>query len=233
MGLVNNLGGMGPDLTLPEEIRYKNVATVDGGNVHLVITANDPTTTAAPRQRRWGRPHQQSGPESYKSANWNHREKGRKGQDFVAQYNGNRHRTDVIAIGSLSKGDFSFTFSFVNDDGDAVVMDKLPMTFYDLDGSTGVRGKSYEVVTTQDAVMLEALDGSLVTHSCASDSDNNLICTAKSATVEVDIPINFDELTDATKRAAITFFFENRSSFEITYTLNYAHRVFLFKPQCF
>jgi len=202
----NNLGGMGPEPGT-EEIRYPSVTTSDGKPVHLIITAGD----------------------TYHSANDGFKAKRTNGNDFVAKYNGDKYREDVMAIGSLAKGDFTFTFSFVNDEGEPVVIPFLPMTFFDLDGSTLAEagGKSYEVVTTADSAGMEYIKGSRVQHHCAAG-----FCTAESAKVEIKIPDNFDELSPETKKAAVTFFFKGKSSFDITYTLNYEHRVFLFKGQC-
>merc|ERR1712194_690914 len=102
------------------------------------------------------------------------------------------------------------------------------MTFFDLDGDTrGAGGKSYEVVTTADSAGMEYVIGSKVQHHC-----DDGFCTAESAKKEVKIPEDFDTLSPETRLAAVTFFFEGRSSFDITYTLNYEHRVFLFKGQC-
>jgi len=203
---TNNLGGMGPDIG-NKEMRYDSVTTSEGKPVHLIITTDD----------------------TYHSANHLFQEKRTNGDDFVAKYNGDKFRSDVMAIGSLAKGDFTFKFSFVNDEGEPVVIPFLPMTFFDLDGSTlaEARGKSYEVVTTADSAGIEYILGSKVKHHC-----DNGFCTAESAKVEIKIPPSFEHLSPETKKAAVTFFFKGKSSFDITYALNYPHRVFLFKGQC-
>jgi len=211
----NNLGGMGPTTTDAEEMRYKNVATVNGSAVNLVITTD-------------GTYYAKNSVKTFRSGSYT-----QTGQSFISKYNGGGPlgRSDVMAIGSLDKGAYTFTFKFENDAGEAVVIDNLPMTFFDLDGSTRVRGKSYEEVVTVDAVASLYVEGTHVTHSCVNKGDVRT-CSAQGAKVEVDIPANFDHLTAATKRAAITFFFKGKSSFDIKYTLNWDHRVFLFKGQC-
>lgn len=205
----NNLGGMGPGDDDSEQMRYDKVTTIDGEDVHLIITTDS----------------------TYKTKNDGYVAKRTTGNAFIAKYNGGgaTGRSDVMAIGSLAKGEFTFKFSFVDDNGAAVVIPFLPMTFFDLDGSTAreARGKSYEVVTTGDSAGIESVVGSKVVDDCALG-----FCTAHSAKVEIDIPNDFTHLTPETKKAAVTFFFEDKSSFDITYTLNYEHRVFLFKGQC-
>jgi len=205
----NNLGGMGPHADDLEQIRYDNVATIDNTDVHLIITTD----------------------EVYHSANDGFEAKNTNGNAFIAKYNGGGDggRSDVMAIGSLAKGSFKFNFAFVDDNGDPVVIPFLPMTFFDLDGSTSreALGKSYEVVYTTDSAGIEGLEGSLVTAECLAG-----LCTANSAKKEINIPSDFNHMDPDTKKAAVTFFFEGKSSFDITYTLNYEHRVFLFKGQC-
>jgi len=207
----NNLGGMGPTTTDAEEMRYKNVATVNGSAVNLVITTD-------------GTYYAKNSVKTFRSGSYT-----QTGQSFISKYNGGGPlgRSDVMAIGSLDKGAYTFTFKFENDAGEAVVIDYLPMTFFDLDGSTRVRGKSYEEVESDEAESILYVDGSHVKHTC-----DPAPCKAQGAKVEVEIPGNFDHLTPATKRAAVTFFFEGKSTFDIKYTLNYDHRVFLFKGQC-
>jgi len=212
----NNLGGMGPKTTDAKEMRYKNVATTaDGKAVNLVITTD-------------GTYYKKNLPKTFRSGSYT-----QTGKTFISKYNGGgpEGRSDVMAIGSLEKGAYTFNFKFENDAGEAVVIDYLPMTFFDLDGSTRVRGKSYEEVVTVDAAATLFVTGTHVKHSCVDVGDVTT-CSAQGAKVEVDIPANFDHLTAATKRAAITFFFKGKSSFDIKYTLNWDHRVFLFKGQC-
>jgi len=206
---ANNLGGMGPNYGDAEEMRYDKVTTIDGKDVHLIITTDS----------------------TYKTKNNRFKAKNTDGNAFIAKYNGGgtAGRSDVMAIGSLAKGEFTFKFSFVDDDDAEVVIPFLPLTFFDLDGSTAreAGGKSYEVVTTKDSAGIESVVGSKVVDVCAGDD-----CTANSAKVEITIPNDFNHMSDETKKAAVTFFFEGKSSFDITYTLNYEHRVFLFKGQC-
>lgn len=209
--VINNLGGMGPGRGSEKVIKYKHVTKVqvDGvwTPVNLVISPDN----------------------AYYQANIHKSAYGQTGKSFIGKYNGGgpRGRSDVMAIGSLAAGDFKFKFEFTDDKGTPVVVPHLPMTFFDLDGSTRVNGKSYEEIKTHDALATLYVDGTSVTHSCADG-----ICAAKGAKVEIEIPANFKHLTSKTKMAAITFFFKTTSSFEITYTLNWEHRVFLFNGMC-
>jgi len=204
--VINNLGGMGPGRG-DNVIKYKHVTKVDGKDVNLVISTDD----------------------TYYQANIAKSAYGQTGKSFIGKYNGGgpRGRSDVMAIGSLATGDFTLSFDFTDDDGNAVVVPHLPMTFFDLDGSTRVGGKSYEEIETHDALAILTVEGTKVTHSCAGG-----ICKSEGAKVEIDIPADFTHLTSTTKKAAITFFFESKSSFDITYTLNWEHRVFLFNGMC-
>jgi len=204
--VINNLGGMGPG-TGDNVIKYNHVTTVDGKPVNLIISTDD----------------------AYYQANKDKTAYSKTGKEFISQYNGGgpRGRSDVMAIGSLATGAFTLTFDFSDDDGNAVVVPHLPMTFFDLDGSTRVGGKSYEEIETHDALAILTVDGTKVTHGCVGDK-----CKSEGAKVEIDIPANFKHLTSATKKAAITFFFKSTSSFDITYTLNWEHRVFLFNGMC-
>lgn len=190
-------------------MRYDKVTTVDGKDVHLIITTDS----------------------NYKTKNDGFYAKNTNGNAFIAKYNGggSSGRSDVMAIGSLAKGDFTFKFTFLDDDDAEVVIPFLPMTFFDLDGSTAreAGGRSYEVVSTKDSAGIESVVGSKVEDVCARG-----YCTANSAKVEITIPNDFNHMSDETKKAAVTFLFEGKSSFDITYTLNYEHRVFLFKGQC-
>lgn len=209
--VINNLGGMGPGRGSEKVIKYKHVTKVqvDGvwTPVNLVISPDN----------------------AYYQANIHKSAYGQTGKSFIGKYNGGGPggRSDVMAIGSLATGDFKFKFEFTDDNGTPVVVPHLPMTFFDLDGSTRVNGKSYEEIKTHDALATLYVDGTSVTHSCADG-----ICAAKGAKVEIEIPANFKHLTSKTKMAAITFFFKTTSSFEITYTLNWEHRVFLFNGMC-
>jgi len=212
--IINNLGGMGPDRG-DKVIKYKHVATVDVDGtatpVNLEISTDD----------------------TYYKANRGEKAYGKTGQSFIGKYNsggarrGRGGRTDVMAIGSLAKGSFTFTFKFTDDDNNAVVVPHLPMTFFDLDGSTKVDGKSYEELQTKDALSIAYVTGTKVTHSC-----DNGICASKGAKVEIEIPSDFKHLSADTRKAAVTFFFKSTSSFDITYTLNWQHRVFLFNGLC-
>jgi len=213
--IINNLGGMGPDTRVRPVIRYVHVATVEVDGtptpVNLEISTDD----------------------SYYKANIRERAYGQTGPSFIGKYNsggskrGRGGRTDVMAIGSLAKGSFKFTFKFMDDDGIAVVVPHLPMTFFDLDGSTKVDGKSYEELKTNDALSIAYVDGTKVTHSC-----DNGTCASKGALEEIEIPSDFKHLSAQTRKAAVTFFFKSTSSFDITYTLNWQHRVFLFNGLC-
>lgn len=208
---INNLGGMGPNTDDEPVIKYKHVTKVDvkgqPTDVNLVISTDN----------------------KYYQKNWDKSAYGQTGKSFISKYNGGGPggRSDVMAIGSLAKGEFTFNFKFTDDNGTPVKVPHLPMTFFDLDGSTRVRGKSYEELETHDALATLYVDGTKVTHSC-----DDGICSAKGAKVEIDIPDEFKHLTPATKKAAITFFFKTTSSFDITYKLNWEHRVFLFNGFC-
>jgi len=208
----NNLGGMGPNFDDVEEMRYKNVTKRDVNgvetNVHLVITTVG---------------------NAYYQRNIRKQAYGQTGKSFVGKYNGGGAigRSDVMAIGSLATGDFTFKFSFEDDDATPVVIDYLPLTFFDLDGDKKVRGKSYEELSTEDSAGTLYVEGTEVGHSCEGST-----CSAQGAKVEVKIPADFTHLDPLTKRAAITFLFKGKSSFNIKYTLNWEHRVFLFKGLC-
>jgi len=214
----NNLGGMGPTkqitkgfrrINQPKELKYDAVTTTsDGKDVNLVITASA----------------------NYYTNNIIAKEYNTDGTRFIGKYNGGgaSGRSDVMAIGSLAKGSYTFTFKFQDDAGTAVVIPYLPLTFFDLDGSTKADGGlSYEVVSTHDASGQEYVVGSDVIHNC-DDGE----CVAEGAKEEIAIPDDFGNLDNSTKKAAITFFFKGKSTFDITYTLNWPHRVFLFKGQC-
>jgi len=221
---VNNLGGMGPEKWKAPELRYSGVTTVRGQAVDLVITVAD-------RQN------------PYRLANnkYNIRRKlyGHTGESFISKYNGNKYRRDVMAIGSLAKGSFKFKFSFVNQrTGRPVVVPRVVFTLYDLDGEeVTVRGqtKSYEELQTYDACMMEADDHSDVTYDCEEKmvmGKKAQYCHAESARVEIPIPANFDNPDKKAKQASLTLMYSKKSSFFMTYTLNFPHRVFLFKGQC-
>jgi len=208
--VINNLGGMGPGRG-EKVIKYNHVAKVDVDGqptaVNLVISTDN----------------------EYYQANIHKSAYRQTGKSFIGKYNGGgpSGRSDVMAIGSLATGDFTFKFEFTDDNGTPVVVPHLPMTFFDLDGSTRVNGKSYEELETHDALATLYVDGTKVSHSC-----DDGICSSQGAKVEIEIPSNFKHLTSDTKKAAITFFFKTTSSFDITYTLNWEHRVFLFNGLC-
>jgi len=155
---------------------------------------------------------------------------GRSAKNFIAAYNGDK-RANVVGIGALVPGAYKFKFSFYNKDKMPVEIDYLPMTFYDLDGKSDLRGDTrYEVAATDDAEGLVAfkhptLNGvDKIKHQCKGKT-----CWVESVTQEVQIPTSFDTLSDDEKSAAATFLFAHKSSVEITYKLNFGHRVFLFK----
>lgn len=235
----NNLGGMGPNFRDPKEIRYQRVTKVGGDYVDLVITAEGevetkPTGGRFGRFSRFGRGKGgMTKKNPYLAANENAKEFGTNGKAFIAKYNGDSFRTDVMAIGSLAKGKFEFKFSFVNSKtGAETKVPYVPMTFFDLDGKDTLGGKSFEEVHTFDAEGMEYVDGSLVTHQCKRTKKGQF-CSCESAKEEIAIPPTFDDLSDQTRKASITMFFKQKSSFTLTYGLNYPHRVFLFKGQCF
>lgn len=192
---------------------YKNAVEIEGHEcVALVINETDDTVG------------------TYKSRNQHEQAFRTNGPDFIRKYNGN-HRPDAISIGSLATGLYKFQFSFRDcTTGNAVEIPYLPMTFYDLDGSTKVPGKSYEVCSTEDAEGEQYFKETLVKHGCGDNGYTG--CYAESAKVEIDIPRQLTHLSRETKKATVTFLFKNKSDFVINYELNFPHRVFLFNGVC-
>lgn len=216
---VNNLGGVGPGgrgsgrWKGKQVIAYECGMKQDGKCVDIVISAvGNNYYNAHKGKRKWMR--------------WGWVE----GDDFLAEYNGD-FRDNVVSIGSLFKGEYKFKFSFYDENKDPVVIDYLPMTFYDLDGTAGLAGDvRYEEVLTQDAEGVVVFAHSTlarvkpIKHSCSQQA-----CRVESVTQEVDEPDSYDTLTDDEKSAAATFLFAGKSSIELSYKLNYDHRVMFFK----
>jgi len=245
----NNLGGMGPNFDDEAEIRYSDVLSWKR-NVDLVITSV-PTSSGDDGEHSDGGKKGKKGKgkgkvkgkgkgkgnddeaDPYYENNFDFSAKNTNGQDFIAKYNGNAYRSDVMAIGSLATGNYTFRFCFEDADGLPVSVPFIPMTFFDLDGDTKVEPKSYEEVSTHDAFAMETVKGSEVEHECTAQKDGSNFCKCSSAKKEIEIPSHFGSLSASTRVAAVTMFFKQKSCFELTYTLNYPHRVFLFKGQCF
>jgi len=240
----NNLGGMGPNFNDEAEIRYGDVLSWKDG-VDLVITSV-PTMSQTEggkvhkgkkgkkgKGKGKGKGNDDEEEDPYYENNIDFEAKGTTGKEFIAKYNGDEYRTDVMAIGSLATGNYTFRFCFEDADGSPVTVPFVPMTFFDLDGSTKVEPKSYEEVSTHDASAMESVKGSEVEHECTKQKDGTNFCKCSSAKQEIEIPSHFGSLSAHTRVAAITMFFKQKSCFDLTYTLNYPHRVFLFRGQCF
>jgi len=221
----NNLGAMSPEDGL-KQLRYDKVTkTDDGVDVHLIVTTGD-TYKTENTDFKADYEAERKAERISRDRDWLTK---KNGPDFVKTYNG-LYKDAAMSIGSLAKGSYTFTFSFFDANDEPFVIPFLPMTFFDLDGDVdNAGGKSYEVVTTMDSQGIESVVGSLTKDSC---DDTTNVCTVNSAKEEITIPSDFNHLSDHTKKAAVTFLFEGKSTFDITYTLNHEHRVFLFKGQC-
>lgn len=268
----NNLGGMGPNFNDPRELKYANVIDgVDLVITALGDENDDDDSNDAGKKGKKGKGKKNDADDDdsadagkkgkkgkgkkglllevdskptnpYYQNNWDHTWRGKTGQGFAGDYNGNEHRDDVIGIGSLAVGSYPFRFCFVNNtDDSAVTLPYVPMTFYDLDGKDDKAPLRYEEVSTDDAEGIEGTVHSLVDYrarpgspwGCKAKAGGGHRCSARSANQEIQIPEDFDHLTPQTQKASITMMFKDKSCFDITYTLNYPHRVFLFKGQCF
>lgn len=238
---VNNLGGMGPGTGRTrtdrtglrgsgrwageEVIAYEcGIKKPDGTCVDVVISAANSNYKDAHKAKRG-----EHFSVTRKRDEAVHKF-GRSSEDFIAAYNGDK-RSNVIGIGALVPGEYKFKFSFYDKNKNPVEVDYLPMTFYDLDGKDDLGGGlRYEEAYTSDAEGLVAfahptLEGvNNLEHNCEDG-----VCKVQSVTQEVEIPTNFDTLSDDEKSAAATFLFAHKSSIELTYNLNHGHRVFLFK----
>jgi hypothetical protein len=208
--LINNLGGLGPG-SGAEVLKYGQVQP----DVDLTIKSAD----------SWYKRNNQH----YAISSGGRR---KTGPMFIKENNGNVI-PDVIGVGSLAKGTYTFRFCFTNSTtGKPVKLPYVPMTFFDLDGKWTRDHKSYEEVETTDAEGMYYVKGSEVTHTCWKKNGKQE-CEAESAHQEIPIPSNFKHLSRFTKKAAITMLFKDKSCFTLKYTLNYPHRVFLFRGACF
>jgi len=216
---VNNLGGLGPGGEGTgrwkgwQVIAYEcGIVLQDGTCVDVVISTEGNNYFDKHKSR-------------FKKVN------GRNGRQFVEKYNGDA-REGVIGIGALFQGEYRIKFSFYDVNKNPVVIDYLPLTFYDLDGTDILAGGRirFEEVLTDDAEGVVVFahstleDVQPIKHNCRQGT-----CRVQSVTQEVELPQSFDTLTDDEKSAAATFLFAHKSSIQLTYKLNFDHRVMLFK----
>lgn len=151
---------------------------------------------------------------NYRTVNMKDRAYGRA---TIKKFNG-VYSPGVGSIGSAQAGTFKITFTLVDTASQKPVTAKyLPLTFYDVDG-----GK--EILETCDADSWV-----LRTPSAMTATSHGKCFRHKAGQAEVDLPKNWNNLEVKQKRAAVTYIFKNKSSFQISYTTKYRHRVFLFK----
>jgi len=151
---------------------------------------------------------------NYRTVNMKDRAYGRA---TIKKFNG-VYSPGVGSIGSAQKGTFKITFSLVDTASQKPVTVKyLPLTFYDVDG-----GK--EILETCDAHSWVLRKPSAMTAISRGKCFRH-----KAGKAEVDLPKDWNNLEVKQKRAAVTYIFKNKSSFQISYTTTSTHRVFLFK----
>merc|ERR1719232_1006186 len=108
----------------------------------------------------------------------------------------------------MKQGDHSMTFNIVySETQEPVVMTYWPMT-------SGSCYATSSVLHRQTAVRGDCSGG---------------CCRHKGASYEVNTPSNWERLTNAEKKASVTYLFENKASATFDYSTNYPHRIFLFK----
>jgi len=160
-----------------------------------------------------------------KSSNANYKNVNMKdmryGRSVTKKFNG-MYSKGVGSIGSAQPGTFRVKFTFVDTITQKPVKVKyLPLTFYDVDG-----GKESMMTCNADSWILRK--GSAMTASTRTIQGKKCFMH-KAGKAEVDLPKDWNNLQAKQKQAAVTYVFKNKASFEMTYTTNYKHRVFLFK----
>jgi len=230
---VNNLGGFANlakkwwQQKDPEHIRWTNVATFDGKQLDLLA--------------------EEVGTAYKDSANYRYNRK--TAYEWGNENNGDPYPgTGVGAIACLKPGTYTFKCTLVEaGTTNPVEVDYFSMTYFDFDGkkeaaktcdATGAKAKNppgaeeqadnghFHFGSASESPYLEDW-GCAEGGGCAE-----LECSAKAAHKEITEPKNkagWDHLTGDSRKAAITFHFKQRSSFEMTYTTNHPHRWFLFK----
>jgi len=220
--MYNNLGGE-QGKRYQGEMKYGQVTTHQGKKVDLIIKDVDGT-------------YHKNNVARTRESMMAMRQFRMSGSQFIKKYNGNRFRTGVVGIGSLSTGTFKFRFCTVDSrSGEPVTLDRFALTFFDLDGRVARNGRGYEEVATYHAEGVETVEKSMTTHNCKKVRGGKQYCHVESAKVEVKEPrsyLNLDGEADAQK-AAFTMYFKEKSCVDLDYTLNYGHRVFLFNGGCF
>jgi len=196
---VNNLGGLGPGKG-GNHIHWSRVAKVDGKWIDCIATPVDDKYTRLNKYKKW---------------------RGYNGRTMAKKFNG-VYKTRVGsagAIGTLSRGSFEMNFSFVfTGTSKPATIAWLPLTFYDVDG-----GKEHlETCDAHSSVLHKPSDmsGAETAGGCFKH---------KAGGKEVNLPTNFDKLSNAEKKAAVTYIFKDKSHFKLKYTTTYEFRVFLFK----
>jgi len=197
----NNLGGMGPRFGDPPVIHYRNVGALNSRSLDMIVTTDA----------------------RYKAANfnyvWRHGWWRFTGKAFIAKYNGVYKVQGAGVVGSLAPGKYAMTFSIVySETQEPAVVPFWPMTFYDLDGNKEESGSC-------DATSSVLHTPTAVSGNC----DGSGCCNHKGASYEVNTPSNWDRLTDAEKKASVTYLFMNKDKATFNYGTNYPHRIFLFK----
>lgn len=152
---------------------------------------------------------------AYRTVNMKDPSYGRK---TIKKFNGKYSSGPVGSIGSAQAGTFKIRFTFVDTlTQKPVTVKYLPLTFYDVDG-----GK--ESMGTCDAESWILKKGSKMSAKTSGKCFKH-----KAGKPEVSLPTNWNNLKSAQKQASVTYVFKNKSTFEMTYTTTYRHRVFLFR----
>jgi len=196
----NNLGGMGPRFGDPPVIHYRNVGALNSRSLDMIVTTDS----------------------RYKNANFNYRWRAgwwiMSGKQFIGKYNGVHSVPGAGVVGTLAPGQYQMTFSIVySEDQTPAVVPYWPMTFYDLDG-----GKEHSGSCDATSAVLHR--PTAVTGGCSGGC-----CKHHGASYEVGTPTNWDGLTDAQKKASVTYMFKDTSTAKFDYSTTYQHRIFLFK----
>jgi len=196
---VNNLGGLGPG-SGANHIHWSRVAKVDGKWVDCIVTPADDRYVKLNKYKKW---------------------RTSTGRSMAKKYNG-VYKTRVGSAGSiatLSRGSFEMNFSFVfTGSTEPATIPWIPLTFYDVDGGK----EQLKTCDAHSSVLHEPSDmrGAQTADGCFSH---------KAGRGEVNLPKNFDKLTNNEKKAAVTYIFKDKSHFKLKYSTTYEHRVFLFK----
>ena len=146
----------------------------------------------------------------YKNANWNYGWRGMSGKSFIARYNGVYSVPGAGVVGTLKQGDYAMTFNIVySETQEPAVIPYWPMTFYDVDGNKETSGSC-------DATSSVLHRPTAVRGDCSGGC-----CRHKGASYEVNTPSNWERLTNAEKKASVTYLFQNKASATFDYSTNY------------